>query len=208
MLGGGGPAGSALAAYGVGMHDVGVKTVALKEWGAAIHALLEGRQRILLRKGGIGEKSFIPPEAGEGFVLFPTVAHTHADRTRTEHHDLLAAGARDATDDAVVVRAAVHVAGVVEVRRPDRLPLIEGLHIWTAESIRRDRVEFRPVKPLQMLVVQALALSDPVRLNRLETYGGCRSWIDVDMTWDGGGRPVVAEDELAADLDRVRTTVG
>ena len=29
---------------------------ALKEWGAVVHALLDGRQRVLLRKGGIGEK--------------------------------------------------------------------------------------------------------------------------------------------------------
>lgn len=31
-------------------------TVALKERGAAVHALLDGRQTVLLRKGGIGEK--------------------------------------------------------------------------------------------------------------------------------------------------------
>ena len=31
---------------------------ALKEWSAVVHALLDGRQRVLLRKGGIGEKRF------------------------------------------------------------------------------------------------------------------------------------------------------
>ncbi len=31
-------------------------TPALKEWSAAVHALLDGRQTVLLRKGGIGEK--------------------------------------------------------------------------------------------------------------------------------------------------------
>ncbi|WP_031743828.1 DUF1802 family protein, partial [Mycobacterium tuberculosis] len=33
-------------------------TPALKEWSAAVHALLDGRQTVLLRKGGIGEKRF------------------------------------------------------------------------------------------------------------------------------------------------------
>ncbi len=33
-----------------------VVTPALKEWSAAVHALLDGRQTVLLRKGGIGEK--------------------------------------------------------------------------------------------------------------------------------------------------------
>ena len=37
---------------------------ALKEWSAAVHALLDGRQWVLLRKGGIGEKRF-----GEYFYL-------------------------------------------------------------------------------------------------------------------------------------------
>jgi hypothetical protein len=31
---------------------------ALKEWSAVVHALLNGRQRVLLRKGGINEKKF------------------------------------------------------------------------------------------------------------------------------------------------------
>ncbi len=61
---------------------------ALKEWSAAVHALLDGRQRVLLRKGGIGEKRF--ELAAREFLLFPTVAHSHAERVRAEHQDLLA----------------------------------------------------------------------------------------------------------------------
>ena len=34
---------------------------ALKEWSAAIHAMLDGRQTVLLRKGGIGEKRLKRP---------------------------------------------------------------------------------------------------------------------------------------------------
>ena len=58
-----------------------------------VHALLDGRQRVLLRKGGIGEKRF-ELAAGE-FLLFPTVAHSHAERVRPEHRDLLDAAAAD-----------------------------------------------------------------------------------------------------------------
>ncbi|COW51704.1 Domain of uncharacterised function (DUF1802) [Mycobacterium tuberculosis] len=62
-------------------------TPALKEWSAAVHALLDGRQTVLLRKGGIGEKRF--EVAAHEFLLFPTVAHSHAERVRPEHRDLL-----------------------------------------------------------------------------------------------------------------------
>src|ERR1700742_2182632 len=77
---------------------------ALKEWSAVVHALLDGRQRVLLRKGGIREKRF--DVAAQEFLLFPTVAHSHAERVRPEHRDLLAAAAADSTDDHLIVGAA------------------------------------------------------------------------------------------------------
>ena len=40
-------------------------TTALKEWSAVVHALLDGRQTVLLRKGGIHEKRFAVAEAFE-----------------------------------------------------------------------------------------------------------------------------------------------
>ena len=59
---------------------------ALKEWSAVVHALLDGRQWVLLRKGGIGEKRF--EVAAREFMLFPTVAHSHAERVRPEFQRL------------------------------------------------------------------------------------------------------------------------
>ena len=76
-----------------------VTAPALKEWSAAVHALLDGRQTVLLRKGGIREKRF--DVSAERFLLFPTVAHSHAERVRPEHRDLLAAAATDSTDTGV-----------------------------------------------------------------------------------------------------------
>ena len=66
---------------------------ALKEWSAAVHAMLDGRQTVLLRKGGIHEKRF-DARLRRDFLFFPTVAHSHAERVRPEHRDLLAAGGR------------------------------------------------------------------------------------------------------------------
>ena len=137
-------------------------TAALKEWAAAVHALLDGRQTVLLRKGGIGEKRFAV-ESGE-FLLFPTVAHSHAERVRPEHRDLLDAAAPDSTDDCVVIRAAATVVAAVAVHRDEGLAEIEDLHIWTAESVRTDRLDFRPRHRLTALVVQAVPLVEPVRL--------------------------------------------
>lgn len=183
-------------------------TTALKEWGAVAVALLDGRQTVLLRKGGIHEKRFTV--GADRFVLFPTVAHSHRERVRPEHRDLLDEGAGQVDEAAgtFTVRCGVTLVDVVEVAVPQRLDRIADLHIWTAASVVADRLEFRPRLPLQVLVVRAVALPEPVVLPRLEAYGGCRSWVELPVGWDGHGRAVHGEDRLAADAARVREAVG
>ena len=184
-----------------------ISTLALKEWGAVAHALLQGRQTLLLRKGGIHEKAF---EVGEDrFVLFPTVAHSHAERVRPEHADLLPHGAADVREDGTfVVRVGIELADVVLVERPENLEAVEDLHIWTTESVRHDRVDFRPRHRLSALVVRAYAL-EPTTLHRLPEHGGCTSWVQLGIDWAAGtGTQVVADQQLTADAERVRAAIG
>jgi hypothetical protein len=188
---------------------------ALKEWSAVVHALLDGRQTVLLRKGGIHEKRFaLPDVAGSAapataprFLLFPTVAHSHAERVRPEHRDLLDAAAADSTDEALVLRAGAKVVAAVEVNRPEALDEIASLHIWTSESVRADRLDFRPKHRLTVLVVQASPLVEPVRLARTPEYAGCKSWVPLPV--DGAlADPVHDDVALQAIADRVRSSVG
>ncbi|KAA0100890.1 DUF1802 family protein [Mycolicibacterium sp. P1-18] len=182
-----------------------MSTPALKEWSAAVHAMLDGRQTVLLRKGGIHEKRF--DVAASEFVFFPTVAHGHAERVRPEHRHLLAAADPDSTEDEVVLRAGARVVAAVAVDRPDGLDELADTHIWTPESVRTDRLDFRPKHRLTVLVVQARPLLEPVRLPRDPAYAGCKSWVDVSVPvrW---GAPVHDDAVLAAVADRVRASVG
>lgn len=162
------------------MTSVRKAVPALKEWSAAIHALLDGRQTIMLRKGGVGEKRFVL-EAND-FLLFPTVAHSHADRVRIECRDLLAASESDSTDSQITIRAAAKVIAAVEVKQPERLPEIEDLHIWTAASVREDRVDFRPRHQLTAVIVQVSPLIEPIQRDRGPWCAGCTSWVNIPMT--------------------------
>jgi hypothetical protein len=180
-------------------------TTALKEWSAVVHALLDGRQSVLLRKGGIGEKRF--DIAAREFILFPTVAHSHAERVRPEFRDLLAAGEGDSVDDRVVVRAVAKVVAALAVNRPDNIEAIEDLHIWTPQSVREDRLDFRPKHRLTVLVVQAIPLVEPVELPRTPDYAGCTSWVELPVT-PSLGTPVHDEAALRRVADRVRAAVG
>jgi hypothetical protein len=182
-----------------------VSATALKEWSAAVHAMLDGRQTVLLRKGGIGEKRF--DLAASEFVFFPTVAHGHAERVRPEHRDLLDAAASDSTEVDVVVRAGAKVVAAIAVNRPDGLEEIEQTHIWTAESVRADRLDFRPRHLLTVLVVQARPLIEPVRLPREPAYAGCVSWVDLPVR-PALADPVHDDAALAEIAEFVRASVG
>lgn len=180
-------------------------TPALKEWSAAVHALLDGRQTVLLRKGGVGEKRF-EVAAGE-FLLFPTVAHSHPQRVRPEHRDLLARAAADSADEHVLVRAAAKVVAALQVNRPEGLDDIQDLHIWTAASIRADRLDFRPKHKLAVLVVSAMPLIEPVQVTRIPEYAGCTSWVQLPIS-PSLAAPVHDDDALAEVAARVRDAVG
>jgi hypothetical protein len=182
---------------------------ALKEWSAVVHALLDGRQRVLLRKGGIGEKRF--DVAAQEFLLFPTVAHSHAQRVRPEHRDLIAVAAGDSNNEHVLVRAAAKVVAAVSVNRSDNLDEIEDLHIWTADSVRQDRLDFRPKHKLAVLVVQAIPLVEPVELPRTPDYAGCISWVQLPVLASVNFRlaaPVHNDASLRRVAGRVRDAVG
>ena len=183
--------------------------LALKEWAAVVHALLDGRQTVLLRKGGIHEKRF--SLRGSRFVVFPTVAHSHAESTRPEHADLLPLGSADVIDSAVVVRAELEVVEAIAVRRPDRIAELEPFHIWTTESVRRNRIDFRPRHELSAIVVRARPLAVPVTVpllpgvRRLPELGrpGSVSFADVPRL------EPVHDDALLSDIAaQVRAAVG
>ena len=94
----------------------------------------------MLRTGGIHEKWFAV--SASRFLLFQTVAYSHAERVRPEHRDLLDDAAADSSDHAIVLRASAKVvAGIakvvaaIEVNRWEHVEEIASLHIWTADSV-------------------------------------------------------------------------
>ena len=169
---------------------------ALKEWSAAVHAMLDGRQTVLLRKGGIHEKRF--DVAAREFVFFPTVAHGHAERVRPEHRDLLDAAAADSTDDEIVIRAGAKVVAAVEVNQPEGLDEIaDTAHLDSRVGARRP-AGLPAEAPADRAGGAGRPLAEPVRLARTPDYAGCTSWVDlpVDADW---GEPVHDDATLAGD---------
>src|SRR5829696_689835 len=104
---------------------------ALKEWAVAVAALERGDTALVVRKGGIREKSFAVPEAR--FFLFKSYEHQKEDQLKPAYHDLLDFIPDRPDDGPVVLTSFAEVAGAYEVSEVEELEALDPHHVWTHE---------------------------------------------------------------------------
>ena len=151
-------------------------THALKEWAVAVAALERGDTALVVRKGGIREKSFAVPEAR--FFFFKSYEHQNEDQLKPAYHDLLRSIPDRPDDGPVVLTSFAEVAGAYEVSEAEELEALDPHHVWTHEYAE-SRLKWRPKKPLTVLVLRTFLLPEPVELAYRPEYGGCKSFIDL-----------------------------
>lgn len=151
---------------------------AFKEWAAICRALARGRQDVILRKGGILEPGGRFRVDHAEFLLLPTFLHQAPEQLIPEAHDLLDGIEADRPPDGSVrFTHAATVRDVMQVRSVDDLAAFRHRHVWTdavvAERFHRWRDE------LHVLTVAVRPLAEPLTLPWQDSYGGCRSWIEL-----------------------------
>jgi len=149
---------------------------ALKEWAVAVAALERGDTALVVRKGGIREKSFAVPEAR--FFFFKSYEHQNEDQLKPAYHDLLRSIPDRPDDGPVVLTSFAEVAGAYEVSEAEELEALDPHHVWTHEYAE-SRLKWRPKKPLTVLVLRTFLLPETVELAYQPEYGGCKSFIDL-----------------------------
>ncbi len=149
---------------------------ALKEWAVAVAALERGDTALVVRKGGIREKSFAVPEAR--FFFFKSYEHQNEDQLKPAYHDLLRCIPDRPDDGPVILTSFAEVAGTYEVSEAEELEALDPHHVWTHEYAE-SRLKWRPKKPLTVLVLRTFLLPEPVELAYRPEYGGCKSFIDL-----------------------------
>jgi hypothetical protein len=156
-----------------------VPTPVLKEWASVIAAMLDGRQVVMLRKGGIGEKRFDVPH--REFLLLPTHVHQRPELLTPAACDaypsLLAITEEPGTVD---IAAWCEVADVHEVTEQAQLDALAPFHVLGPDYAAQ-RLKWRPKQPLIAIVARIHRIDPPTALDVDEAMRGCRSWIDVDI---------------------------
>lgn len=153
--------------------------LALKEWAVAVSALAQGKQILIIRKGGIhrDDKEFrvVHPE----FLLYPTYEHQSHELIKEEYHqDLDRTLEEDDIPGLVTLGYWCQVTDKFEVRDEDALDSISSCHIWTTDYAQK-RLHWRPKQPLTVALLRVYALQQPQALPILDEFAGCRSWVDL-----------------------------
>jgi hypothetical protein len=154
-------------------------TTAFKEWAVVCRALAEGRQTVILRKGGIAEAGgAFRPEHPE-FLLYPTFFHEHRAGVKPAFLPLLDAAEADRPEPGTIrFTHLVRVADVRLVTDLDAALALDPLHAWTPEVVRQ-RFHYR-TPGLFVFAVRVFRLAEPaVRAERPE-YAGCKTWVELD----------------------------
>jgi len=177
-------------------------THALKEWAVAVEALERGESALVVRKGGIREKAFAVPKTR--FLFFKGYEHQKPEQLKSTYHDLLRSIPNRRDDGPVVFTSFAEVYGAFEVSEAEELEALDPHHIWTHEYAE-SRLKWRPKKPLTVLVLKAYLLPQPMVLEYRESYGGCKSWIELEEAVPiAGSRPALTD---TAFEDLVRPTL-
>lgn len=177
---------------------------ALKEWAVVCRALEEGRQAVLLRKGGILEYRQGFEVKHDKFLLFPTFEHQTKDHLQADYADKLddvlkeqpPAGSNKITAYAQAVE-------VKEVNDRTALRSLAKYHVWN-ESYVNARMDYNPKKPMSVILLRVFKLDRPIMVDSKPEWAGCKSWIPLDM--DATGRPVLNDlqfEKLASEVKGV-----
>ena len=181
---------------------------ALKEWACVVQALREGRQIILLRKGGIHEPHGEFRAAHPEFFLAPAREHQKAELLKPEAASRYARlfDPVEATTN-VQLDAFARLEAAIPLDDPHKAFRLADEHAWTDEYVRM-RVGYKPEKPLFVLALRVFALESPVILPWTESYAGCRSWFELPEAVEARTvGPVISDEEFIDAMNRVRARI-
>ena len=154
---------------------------ALKEWNIAIQALEQGETIILLRKGGIREQGGRFKVDHDKILLYPTFEHQQPSLLKPEYANLLQPVSSGWHPETVKISSFAEITDILSWNNSQEESLINSLtnfHIWN-EIFVRDRLQFKPQQPLYILLLRTYKLSRVHEIRYHSSYGGCRSWINL-----------------------------
>jgi hypothetical protein len=165
-------------------------SAAFKEWAIVCEALGEGRQSILIRKGGIAEGRAGFAFKHSEFLLFPTWFHEQVRKTTLP----AATPVPDEPVEELEIRYAVTVEWTRLVTDLDVIRNLREFHILQ-DSVVEERFRYDETQGVHVALVRVFRLDPPSRLKNERKYGGCRSWLELPDFGESAWVSVISDEE-------------
>lgn len=172
---------------------------ALKEWAIICKALEDGRQILLLRKGGIMEYRKGFEVKHNDFLLYPTFEHQSMESIKAEYKEKLKEILEEQNkytrkeidkdnknfniDNTNIIKLFAKVEDVVEISDKVILSELRDYHIWSDEYVMM-RMNYNPSKPMSILLLRIYKIKKPLIFDINDKWSGCKSWIDIEKDVD------------------------
>ena len=174
---------------------------ALKEWDVVCEALGSGRQVVVIRKGGIAEGKDGLRFEHEEFVLLPTFFHQQSERVVPEADFAARQEDWEGERGLVEVRHAATLVWHKLVTDRAVFGRLQAFHILTPEEVETRFVQ-KPAPGVQVALLRVYRLDPPRRVAWQKSFGGCRSWAEMDTDLESCSRVSVLSDERFAELEK------
>lgn len=176
----------------------------LKEWATVVRALEDGKQTVLLRKGGILETVSGFSLESRKFLLFPTYEHQTYGHIKPQFHRYLDEVKKNTPREGfnrISSYAEVIEDKDIEVEKIDSL---SDFHIWS-DSYIKERRNWMPEKPMKAVFLKVFKIPD-LEIPLKSEFQGCKSWVDINANVTTG-TPVLNDSDLSAKLEKFRRIV-
>jgi hypothetical protein len=173
--------------------------IALKEWAIICKALEDGKQMLLLRKGGIMEYRKGFEVKHNEFLLYPTFEHQSIESIKAEYKEKIKEILEEHnisynnnnrkkidendnnfnTASNIIIKLLAKVEDVIEISDKFTLSELRDYHIWSDEYVTM-RMNYNPSKPMNVLLLRIYKIRKPLIVDINDKWAGCKSWIDIE----------------------------
>jgi hypothetical protein len=154
--------------------------VALKEWAVIVRALREGKQQVLLRKGGIADEAGAFKLKEREFFLYPTFEHQSAHFLNGDAMPSFEQSVRERPPHGkVLLDTYAEVRESRQVKSEADLKSVLDRSIWSTAYLQQ-RLRYKPEKPLLLVTLRVHKLTSPHMIDETPAYAGCVSWVPLE----------------------------
>lgn len=178
---------------------------ALKEWATVVHALENGEQTVILRKGGILETDSGFKIESKKFFLFPTFEHQEEKNLKPQFHNYLDNVKQNRPQNEYnKITSYAEVIDEGDIKSQEKINALSQFHIWS-ESYIKERMNWMPEKPIKAVFLKVYKVPE-VKIPIKSEYHGCKSWININEDIQEG-KPVLSDTEINLRLKKFREIV-